>query len=174
MFNPNVLWDQSYTKEKNEWYTPSHIIELVKQCLDEIDLDPASCLEANKQVNAKKYFTIEDDALEQSWDCKTLYMNPPYSNGNITKFTNKFLYELPCIDEAIILVASFPETNWCQKFLIKCNALCFIKGRVGFKNSNKVITQMPRWGNIIFYFGNQPKKFCRIFNKLGKCFLNTV
>lgn len=174
MLNKNMHWDQTYFEGKNEWYTPSHIIDLVKQCLDEIELDPTSCQEANQIIQAKRYFTIEDNALELAWDCKTLFMNPPYSKGDVTRFTNKFLYELPCIDQAIILVASFPETNWCQKLLSKCNALCFIRGRVTFINSNKEITQMPRWGNILFYYGNQPKKFNRIFKVLGKCFLNTV
>ena len=170
----NTYWDQTYFEGKNEWYTPPHIVKLVKQCLGQIELDPSSCKEANEEIQAQRYFTIDDNALDQSWDSKTLFMNPPYSKGDVTRFTNKFLYELPCIDQAIVLVASFPETKWCQSLLVKCSALCFIKGRVGFINSNKGITDMPRWGNVIFYFGDNPKRFCSIFKSLGKCFLNTV
>lgn len=53
--------------KSNEWYTPDRYIQAVKEVLGSIDLDPASCAEANQTVGATDYYTKEDDGLEQYW-----------------------------------------------------------------------------------------------------------
>src|SRR6266496_5442474 len=47
----------------DEWYTPPEIIELVRTVLGEIDLDPASCIEAQRTVMAKRFYTKHNDGL---------------------------------------------------------------------------------------------------------------
>jgi len=50
-----------------EWYTPLDYINAVREVMGDIDLDPASCIEANTIVKAKKYFTKEEnDSYEKS------------------------------------------------------------------------------------------------------------
>jgi hypothetical protein len=44
-------------KGDNEWFTPVEYLELVRQVLGEIDLDPASTAKAQQRVQAKKFFT---------------------------------------------------------------------------------------------------------------------
>ena len=43
----------------------------------ELDLDPASSVHANSVVQAKRYFTWEQNGLKQDWKCRNLYLFPP-------------------------------------------------------------------------------------------------
>ena len=47
----------------NDWYTPDKYIESVREVLGDIDLDPASCEEANEVVKAKVFYDESDDGL---------------------------------------------------------------------------------------------------------------
>ena len=50
-----------------------------------IDLDPASCAEANKIVQAKQFYSQRDDGLKQPWFGR-IWLNPPYG-----RFAPKFV-----------------------------------------------------------------------------------
>lgn len=67
-----------------EYYTDALIIELAREVLGQIDLDPASNHIANITVQAATYFTREDDGLSREWHGK-VWLNHPFSKG-----------ELPC------------------------------------------------------------------------------
>lgn len=47
------------SSESEDWYTHPEIIALVHELFGSIDLDPISCHEANKAVQAKGYVTKE-------------------------------------------------------------------------------------------------------------------
>jgi len=98
-----------------EWFTPKQYIDAVKEVMGDIDLDPASCDEANAIVQAKQYFTKEENGLTQNWFGR-VFMNPPYSQGLVSKFANKLIEELTNgnTKEAIVLVNNATETEWFQ------------------------------------------------------------
>ena len=77
-----------HSRETNEQYTPAPIIEMCREVLGTIDLDPASCELANKCVKAKKIFTQEDGlaTFEQQWH-GNVFMNPPGGQGLILRGT---------------------------------------------------------------------------------------
>lgn len=63
--------------ENFEWITNRDLVDSAHYVLGEIDLDPASSAKANEYVNAKKYYTIADDGLnEQKWH-GNVYLFPP-------------------------------------------------------------------------------------------------
>ena len=64
-----------------EYYTNIEIISLVNKMFGEIDLDPASCELANTTVQAKEFFTEEQNGLEQPWVAAKLWMNHPFTKG---------------------------------------------------------------------------------------------
>jgi len=73
------------TTGNQEWGTPSPIIEAARMVLGCIDLDPASCFEANKIVRAKRFFTKEDDGLKYEWR-GNVWLNWPFGDReNICK-----------------------------------------------------------------------------------------
>ena len=78
---------------RDEWYTPPTIIEAARQLMGSIDLDPASCAEANKVVRAERWFGIKDDALMQPWH-GNVWCNPPYGARMIRVFWRKLAASL--------------------------------------------------------------------------------
>ena len=79
-----------------EWYTPPWLLERVRRALGgEIDLDPASCSTANKNVQAKQFFTIEDDSLNRNWN-GVVWMNHPYGKGEKACTKSKRTGEYKC------------------------------------------------------------------------------
>lgn len=114
---------------KDKWATPDKIF---KPLMEEFGftLDPC-CEEQN--AKAVFYFTIAEDGLKQDWSGHTVYVNPPYSRGNIDKWVEK------CFKESqkpkTIVVALLPvstSADWWHRWVWKKATLRFIKGRVQF------------------------------------------
>src|SRR6266487_3463487 len=104
--------------KSNEWYTPHRYIEAARLVMDGIELDPASCKEANLVVRAERFYTVKDNGLAQAWEAKSIWLNPPYgsTNGhsNIGLFTRKLLreYQSGKVRQAILLSTTKTNTAW--------------------------------------------------------------
>jgi hypothetical protein len=93
-----------HSSASNEHYTPRIIVEVAREAMGSIELDPASCELANREnVRAARFFTKEDEGLGKAWDAKTIFVNPPggrlYVGGKRTNrsqaqaFWHKAVYE---------------------------------------------------------------------------------
>ena len=151
----------------NEWYTPSKYIELAREVLGVIDLDPASCEYANKTVKALTYFDIDDDGLSKAWNGK-VWMNPPYSSDLIQQFSYKIVdeYSKGNIEEAIVLVNNATETQWFSHMMLSASAVSFPKGRIQFETKSGKLNS-PLQGQAFIYFGKRALWFCRVFSSIG-------
>lgn len=150
-----------------EWYTPNFIADAARDVLGQIDLDPASCVQANSIIKAKKYFTRADDGLKQEWYGK-IFLNPPYSRWLIEKFVDKLLAS--DFEEAIALTGACTETQWFSRLATCAAGVCFITKRVRFIQADGTpCKRNPRNGSCIFYFGRNPQKFFQVFSRLGLC-----
>lgn len=66
----------SFTGE-NEWYTPIKYIELARDVLGEIDIDPATSEFGQSRIQAKKHYTKETDGLKEENDwCGWMWLYP--------------------------------------------------------------------------------------------------
>ena len=65
---------------RNEFYTPSHIIEIARACMGGIDLDPASCAIANETVKASRFYDIRQNGLKRPWFGR-IWLNPPFGRS---------------------------------------------------------------------------------------------
>jgi len=83
-----------------------------------------------------------------------------FTSKLVNDFTNKK------IKQAIVIVNNATETQWFQKLLSVCTAVCFPKGRVRFHSINKKESG-PLQGQAILYFGNNNDKFNKEFKKFG-------
>ena len=96
-----------HSSKSDRWFTPPKIIEMVREVLGSIELDPASEPKANQIVKADRF--ISENSLSVEWKAKTVYLNPPGSkDGNKSKaglFWQKLVkeYEAGNIEEAIFM-----------------------------------------------------------------------
>lgn len=65
-----------HSSESNSHYTPASVIARARFVLERIDLDPASCEEANRTVRAARIFTESDDGFTKPWSGR-VFCNPP-------------------------------------------------------------------------------------------------
>jgi hypothetical protein len=65
-----------HSSETGEHFTPPDIVDRARRALDGIDLDPASCEEAQRYIQAAAYFTAEQDGFVRPWT-GNVFLNPP-------------------------------------------------------------------------------------------------
>ena len=67
--------DVHYSSSSVEWETPAGIFLRLESEYGPFTLDPCATIASAK---APKFYTVEDDGLEQSWANERVFMNPPY------------------------------------------------------------------------------------------------
>lgn len=152
---------------ENEWYTPADHLERARLVLGGIDLDPASSEQANVEVDAAEFFTIEDDGLSKEWAGR-VWLNPPYAQPAIADFANKMVAEAESgrIVAAIVLTHNYTYTAWFQKLAGAASAICFTRGRIRFVSPTGELAA-PTQGQAFFYFGHEVDIFADVFGEIG-------
>lgn len=157
----------SHNTGDNEWYTPEEFIESAAKVLGEIDLDPASTMEANAVVGAATFYTKDQNGLVRDWKGR-VWMNPPFAGNLIEQFTDKLKFHFASgeITAALALVNNATETAWFQKLSEAAGAICFPSRRIKFWHPSK-FTAAPLQGQAIIYLGTQVEKFTKEFTQFG-------
>lgn len=160
---------ESKDYDGDEWGTPPEIIALARDVLGEIDLDPASNERAQTVVLAGSYYTKREDGLSCDWKGR-VWLNPPYSQPLIAQFTGHLIDQVGAgnVEEAICLVNNGTETEWCQRLLASCNAVCFSGQRIAFLDKDGKPQKGTRQGQLLFYFGDDPDSFEASFSDVGQ------
>jgi len=154
---------------ENEWYTPPEIIEAAREAMGSIDLDPASSKVAQKNVRAAKYYTAKQDGLTKPWD-GNVWLNPPYSRELIAEFISKLVAEYCAGDvvQAVVLTNNATDTEWWQQLASRCDACCFLRGRVSFLDESGEPVRKPLQGQTVIYLGSRIQEFTDEFGVLGQ------
>ncbi len=137
-----------FMSKRSDWATPQDLFDkLNKQFNFDIDV----CADVSN-AKCKKYYSIEDDALSQTWK-GYCFMNPPYGR-EIPKWVEK-AYESAKSGEATVvcLLPSRTDTKWWHDHVMKADTIRFIKGRLKF-DGHKNSAPFP---SVIAIFGNYPK-----------------
>jgi len=152
-----------------EYYTPPYVMDVVRRFFGgQIDLDVASCAEANKIVQAEEYFAEGDDTLNMAWIAHSVWMNHPYGRGQNTFWIDKLIGEVTLghISEALCLTNVATSTKYCQRLLEYPTV--FFNHRIKFIAYGEK-QQSPRYDNMITYLGPQYRHemFEAYFDKFG-------
>jgi phage N-6-adenine-methyltransferase len=159
----------------DSWCTPPEYIELARELLGGIEVDPASNEHAQRVVKAERYYTKDNDGKAQSWRCTTggLWLNPPYSRGLCEEFSGLWVarreeYVHRNGGGGLLLVNNASDTVWCQHVMQHSTAALYPKGRLAFIDP---LTGEPVKGNdrsqALFYAGPKLPAFARLFGHLG-------
>ena len=147
-----------------EWYTPPEIIEAARRVLGTIDLDPASCAEAQEWIQARRWFGIEQDGLLQKWG-GAVWLNPPYTKALYAPFIAQLIAEA---DSYISLTNASMDTGWAHQLLGASDAVCFTRGRIKYRAPGGIT---PRGGTLVgqalWYRGADVPRFRAEFARFG-------
>jgi hypothetical protein len=163
-----------------EFFTNANIIRLALATMGSIDIDPASCKEANKVVQATKFFTRYD--LRQPW-YGNLWINPPFGQWDIWsshirenlgwgEFEGRAIGNVQQM--CIFVTASASTADQFQYGLARyMTAHCVCGGRRdsrcwGPGTSAKGAGE----GNMVYYYGDRVEQFANEFSAMGTVWIN--
>jgi phage N-6-adenine-methyltransferase len=163
----NAMAHRTNFTGNDEWFTPGKYVELAREVLGEIDLDPASHAIAQETVRAAQFFTAADDGLKQEWHGR-IFLNPPYSKPLIGQFVDKLIAEFLSgnVREAIMVVNNSSDTRWFHAALCVARRVCFTKGRISFISPGGGGCS-PVQGQALHYFGPNVERFEAVFSAHG-------
>ena len=122
-----------YSSKSDEWETP---LEFFQKYNDIYNFDIDVCATKDNAL-CKKYWTKDDDALEEEW-IGSCWMNPPYGRM-IGKFIKKAYLESLKKATVVCLIPSRTDTAYWHDFVM-LGDVEFIRGRLKFINRT-----FPSW-----------------------------
>jgi hypothetical protein len=165
---------QSIT-DKKDWGTPKKYVDAVKEVFGGIiNLDP--CSSPYSIVEAEVEFMLPlRDGLQQKWDYRTIFVNPPY--GNDTQRGTKIVDWLrKCAEanrvydsEVIALVPVATNTrHWKEYVYGKATALCFLYDtRLKFLINGIDKGKGAPMSCAMLYWGSDFERFYNVFIRYG-------
>jgi len=115
-------------EQKDKWETPYKIFKQLDDIYN-FTLDPCCDLGTAK---CNTFFTEKEDGLKISWLGYVVFVNPPYSRGNIDTWMRKCYNESQNGVKIVALIPVSTSSNWWHKFVWNKSELYFYKGRIRF------------------------------------------
>lgn len=122
-----------YTSNSCEWATPQNFFDSLNE---EFHFGIDVCA-TSKNAKCSKYFTIEDDGLQQDWcGYGAVWCNPPYGK-TIGLWIKKASDTAKSGSTVVLLVHARTDTRWFHDYIYqKPNVeIRFVKGRLKFGGS---------------------------------------
>ena len=158
------------TMDRDYYGTPPELVDMARAVMGDIELDPASCLEANNRfIRASRFYDEQADGLQQSWATPAMWLNPPYSGRGAYEFARKFAEEASGITQAVVLVNSATGTRAFRHLFDNCDAICFCSRRIQFVDPTGLRAQSNNSKEqLFFYRGRRVARFNSVFRELGR------
>ncbi len=161
-----------YSHRSVEYYTPVEILEAARTVLGSFDLDPASCEEAQRNVRATTFYSLEDNGLSRPWRGR-VWLNPPYGKTNGRSNQEIWAQRLVSeyleghVTEAVLLVKAALGYKWFEE-LFRDWPVCFARSRLSFILEDGNDEGQSKQGTALFYFGENVDLFARTFRQIGR------
>jgi ParB family chromosome partitioning protein len=165
LFDADLLDFSEREITADDYYTPQEVIDCTRELFGKIDLDPASHAFANRRVKAARFFSVNDNGLEQPWEGR-IWCNPPFSKYR--DWVPKIIKELG--SKRVIELCFFASMHattayYFSRVLDIAQALCIIRGRLPHGGIGE--GKSPDRGHGVFYIGPQVELFLSVFSRIG-------
>lgn len=117
-----------FSSKTNEWATPQDFFNKINQEFN-FTLDVAS---TDENAKCKKYFTEQDDGLQQSWDNEIVWCNPPYGRS-LKSWVKKASETIGGV--VVMLIPARTDTSYFHDYICEKAEIRFIRGRLKFGDS---------------------------------------
>ena len=137
--------DLFFSCKTDQWETPQDFFDQLDKEFH-FTLDPCAD-EANHKC--ERYFTKEQDGLQQDWSGETVFCNPPYGR-KVGKWVEKCFREVysggcHC---AVLLLFANTDTRWFHDWIYHKAEVRFIKGRLKFGGGR---VNSPKPSMVVIY-----------------------
>lgn len=123
-----------FSSKKEIWATPQDFFDKLNEEFH-FTLDPCALPENAK---CSKYFTPEDDGLQQNWGGEIVFCNPPYGRKTCDWVKKAHHESKKPNTRVIMLLPARTDTKWFHEFIYNISSeIRFIKGRLKFGNANQ-------------------------------------
>ena len=147
-----MLTSGLFTSATDEWATPQGLFNQLDETFHfEIDV----CASA-ENAKCERYFTKEQDGLQQDWGGAVIWCNPPYGR-EIGKWVEKCAKR---IGVSVMLLPARTDTRWWQEYIVDNPTadVRFIKGRLKFGDGKN---SAPFPSAIVIFFNTNFKNWGR-------------
>ena len=117
-----------FSSKSDIWATPNDFFNSLNAEFN-FTLDPCALPENAK---CKKFYTPEQNGLNQDWSGEIVFCNPPYSE--VSKWVEKAYKEAKRGAKTVMLIPSRTDTKWFHEFIYKKHEIRFVKGRLKFSD----------------------------------------
>lgn len=140
----------------DEWRTPQDLFDKL-DAVFHFTLDGAA---DKDNAKCQRYFSREKDGLFYPWGGEIVFVNPPYSGRNLSRWTEKMLREARLHHATVVgLILPSVDTAWWHDYVLKADVVIFPRGRIQFISPDK--TKQNRYkrngnprGSAIVIFNN--------------------
>lgn len=138
-----------FSKKSDEWGTPIDFYNKLNKLFGPFTLDPCASDENHK---CDKYYTIETNGLEQSWEGETVFVNPPYSD--IKAWIKKSIEETKKPNtKVVLLIPARTDTKYFHELIVlNAKEVYFIKGRLKFSDGSTGLSNSAPFPSMIVVF----------------------
>lgn len=161
--------------QSQEWGTPEKYVDAVREFFKgKIELDP--CSNKYSIVGAvTEYMLPEHDGLRESWDYRTIYVNPPYGiNKEHGTSIKKWLCRCAAAhkdhkSQVLALVPVATNTGHWKKYVFtNATGICFLYDtRLKFLVNGKNGGKGAPMSCAMIYWGEDFQRFNTLFAKFG-------
>ena len=117
--------------KSGDWGSPEWLFAMLDEEF-EFTLDAAA---SASNALCERFYTKEQNALEQGWKGESVYINPPFFAEDLKAFVRKAYAESRDKDTMVVMVVpAKTDQSWWHDFAIHTQCR-FIKGRVTFKGA---------------------------------------
>lgn len=157
---------------EGDFYTHPEIVEAARTAMGAIDLDPASCADANRVVQATRFFGAKENGLLHDW-AGNVWLNPPYGKWGgdwvpklLLEWRSGRVTQMCALATTRVITAQgfHPLVRQASAMWVGCGRWKFWGPKAG----------EPDEGHVVFYFGTRVDEFRAAFSDIGTTYQSSA